>query len=100
MSLYKQKKRKNKLSDIFATNKYKLQKLLYNQPVLHINCNGDLIAENCKGILLYTDTEIRLDMGIVVSLRGDDLMLETLDKDRITVSGRFFNFELIYGGVQ
>lgn len=100
LSLNKHKHTKNSsnLADILVMKSAQINGLVRREHMLHFNCAGELAIENCKAILMYTDSEIRLDMGIIVSLKGDGLMMQSADKDQITVRGRFFSVEFCYGG--
>ena len=66
----------------------------YRQPVLHIQCGGSVEVEGCKGILLYDEHQIRLDMGgWQVSLYGDELTLCGIGGRMLTLKGRIFRAE-------
>ena len=60
----------------------------YHQPVLHIQCGGQVEVEGCKGVLLYDESQIRLDMGgWQVSLYGDELALCGVGGRMLTLKG-------------
>ena len=66
----------------------------YRQPVLHIQCGGQVEVEGCKGVLLYDESQIRLDMGgWQVSLYGDELILCGVGGRMLTQKGRIFRAE-------
>ena len=66
-----------------------VQKLLYGKPALHIDCTGNISIENCREILQYNEDELLLDMGICrVAFKGDGILVDTYQKDRITAHGR------------
>lgn len=70
----------------------------YRQPILHINCYGQIEIENCKEILRYNEQEICLDMGLwTVSLFGDSLELCNASKGQLLLRGRVFRTEFSYG---
>lgn len=70
---------------------------LYTGAMLHINCNGSVQVDNSKGIVLYNENAVELDMGKTrVRLSGDDLALETVEKGIVLVRGRIFNLEFFY----
>ena len=70
---------------------------LYTGAMLHINCNGSVQVDNSKGIVLYNENAVELDMGKTrVRLSGDDLTLETVEKGIVLVRGRIFNLEFFY----
>ena len=66
----------------------------YHQPVLHIQCGGQVEVEGCKGVLLYDESQIRLGMGgWQVSLYGDELALCGVGGRMLTLKGKIFRAE-------
>ena len=66
----------------------------YRRPILHIQRGGLVEVEGCKGVLLYEENQIRLDMGgWQVSLYGDDLTLCGIGGRMLTLKGRVFRAE-------
>lgn len=66
----------------------------YHQPVLHIQCGSLVEVEGCKGVLLYDESQIKLDMGgWQVSLFGDELTLCGVGGRMLTLKGRVFRAE-------
>ena len=66
-----------------------VQKLLYGKPALHIDCAGNISIENCREIVQYNEAELLLDMGVCrVAFKGDGILVDTYQKDRITAHGR------------
>ena len=93
----KRRKKRNSLKEALGLGSVVRPEALYKQAVLHLNCRGELEAENCRGILSYDQTALVLDMGqVAVKLVGVDLMVDTYHKDLITVHGRIFSLELVY----
>lgn len=69
----------------------------YRRGVLHIQCGGLVEVEGCKGVLLYDEGQIRLDMGgWQVSLYGDELTLCGIGGRMLTLKGRIFRTEFSY----
>ena len=61
---------------------------LYTDGMIHISCAGTVQVDNCKGILLYNENAVELDMGrLRLQLSGDDLTLETVEKGIVLVRG-------------
>ena len=66
----------------------------YRRGVLHIQGGGVVEVEGCKGVLLYDESRICLDMGgWQVSLYGDDLTLCGMGGRMLTLKGRVFRAE-------
>lgn len=69
----------------------------YHQPVLHINCHGQIEVEHCKSILFYNEQMIRLDMGRwEITLMGDELQLCAISKALLALKGRVLKTEFTY----
>lgn len=69
----------------------------YAQPVLHINCHGQVQVENCREILFYDDSRIQLDMGRWdVTLYGDGLELCAASGGQLLLRGRVLRTEFSY----
>lgn len=87
------------LSKAFGFHSRTLQETLYQQPMVHLNCNGALVIENYKQIVQYHPALIKLDMGkICIQIEGDSLMMDTLQKACITVHGNVFAVRFCYEG--
>ena len=70
---------------------------LYLGSAIHISDRGAVQIENCKGISLYDENEIEVDLGSCrVRLSGDGLVLITLTPGTIAVEGRLFRVEFFY----
>ena len=66
--------------------------------MIHISCAGTVQVDNCKGILLYNENAVELDMGrLRLQLSGDNLTLETVEKGIVLVRGRLFGMTFFYG---
>lgn len=69
----------------------------YAQPMLHINCLGQVQVENCREILLYDSSQIRLDMGRWdVTVYGDGLELCAASRGQLLLRGRVLRTEFSY----
>ena len=69
----------------------------YAQPMLHINCRGQVQVDNCREILLYDSNQIRLDMGRwEVTLCGDGLELCAASRGQLLLNGRILHTEFSY----
>ncbi len=69
----------------------------YRQPILHINCNGEIQVENCRAVLEYTTDHLRLDMGRWdADIWGSELELCSLGGPVLVLKGRIFKAELFY----
>ena len=80
---------------VFCLSAKQAQAALAAQPLVHLDCRGRLQVENCRGILLYSENAIELDMGAAqVRIEGDGLVMDTYQKAYITLHGRIFSVRL------
>lgn len=97
------KRKKTALSpkEVLALDYSRAQTLLHPRPMLHLRCDGAMEIEYCREILHYSQTCIKLDMqSVCVEITGDELVLDTLQKDRITLHGRLFSVTFRYEKAQ
>ena len=68
--------------------------VIMNIPRLTISGNKEIYIENHKGILVYTDKEIRVstEMGIVM-IRGKNLLIDRIRLEDVRISGTFHGIE-------
>lgn len=70
---------------------------LYMGASLHISSMGAVQVEGCKGVSLYNENFVELDLGSChARISGDRLVLVTLSKHTISVEGRLFSIEFSY----
>ncbi|MEG1931925.1 MAG: YabP/YqfC family sporulation protein, partial [Pygmaiobacter sp.] len=64
---------------------------------LYISSKGLLQADGCKGIALYNENYIELNMGhCTARISGDNLTLLTLSPGTLSIEGRLFTIEFFY----
>ncbi len=98
MKRHKQRKEKISAKELFALGANKALNIIRPKPILHVSCKGSVEIEHCKSIIEYTKSSIRLDMdNICAEITGDDLVLDTLLKEKMVIHGRIFGINLIYG---
>ena len=69
----------------------------YTDAMVHISCNGEIQVDNSKGIRLYDENVVELDMGrVVMRITGDALVLETVAKGIVLIRGRVFGVNFLY----
>jgi YabP family. len=62
---------------------------LLDIPSMHVTGRDSVVVEGCKGILMYDDKRITLDMGtFAISVYGRDIELQNLSKIELMISGR------------
>ena len=78
------KQQKNKLlSELFA-----------DEPRIEMTGNREIIIDGCKGVVEYTENNIRISLGDnVVSLSGDDLVIQSFDNSVIIINGQISDID-------
>ncbi len=72
------------------------QDVIMDLPKLTLSGNRELYLENYKGIIEYTDTTIRLNIGEKqLKIDGAQLGIKSIDSDDITVYGDIRAVEFI-----
>lgn len=71
--------------------------VLADLPRVEIVGGQRVVVENHKGLLSYTENEIRVGgRHISLVIRGDALLLETMTTWTLSVTGRIFGVDLAY----
>ncbi len=64
------------------------------QPLVHINCKGEIEIENCDGILEYSADRIVFRMRkSLVTVMGENLVIASLNRHITQISGRIFRVD-------
>ena len=77
------------------------RRAMYHQQMIHVNCEGAIEVENSEGIIDYDMHHVKLSMGkVCVVIEGDDLVMDTYQKNHIVIHGRIFELRFCYERVQ
>lgn len=69
----------------------------YTDAMVHISAGGEIQVDNSKGIRLYDENAVELEMGrVVMRITGDALALETVAKGIILIRGKVFGINFLY----
>jgi sporulation protein YqfC len=61
---------------------------LLDTPSIHLTGKNIMVVEGCKGVLLYTESKLTVDMGdYAVTVHGRGMVLKNLSKVELTVHG-------------
>ena len=72
------------------------KEIVMNIPKLTMVGNGDLIIENYKGIIEYTEARIRINTGIgTIRMTGTGLLIREITSEDIIISGELKVLEFI-----
>lgn len=93
----KRQRPKGVLKEMLPTLYRLPQALSFSEPMIHINCYGQVKLENCQKILRYNETEILIQLDrFSVRIQGDNLIMKTLSKEAITITGTILNLDFNY----
>jgi sporulation protein YqfC len=65
-----------------------LPEMFVDEPRIEMTGNREIIIDGCKGVVEYTENNIRISLGeSVLSLSGDNLVIQTFDNDVVIIDG-------------
>ncbi|WP_369703020.1 sporulation protein YqfC [Clostridium moutaii] len=71
--------------------------IILNMPQIKVMGNNEIIIENHKGIILFEDSQIKINSGIgLISIYGSKFEVLFIGGSTITVGGRFKS--IVYEG--
>ena len=71
-----------------------LSELFADEPRIEMTGNREIIIDGCKGVVEYTENNIRISLGDnVVSLSGDDLVIQSFDNSVIIINGQISDID-------
>ena len=70
--------------------------VIANVPKITLTGTGEVLIENHKGILSYTDAEVEVSgrKGARVRVRGDGLLLRAMDSEMLLITGTIFGIDV------
>lgn len=69
---------------------------LTDTPHFEMVGNRELMVENCKGVIEYTDEQIRFSAGrFLVSLKGRGLYLKSMNDSSLLICGTILSMEFL-----
>lgn len=73
---------------------YTINDILGQKPFMEIEGNRRLKLEGSRGVLLYSNTEIKVNMGdFTLRISGKNLYLKCISPTELTIEGIFENIE-------
>ena len=92
----KDEKSKGRLMEKFTEMLELPKEIVLNIPKITIVGNGDMIIENYKGIIEYSDARIRINTGIgTIRMNGSGLVIREITSEDIIISGEIQALEFI-----
>lgn len=85
---------KNKQDNSGFSLRYSVRDIFYDKPHLEITGNNTAVIEGSKGVLEYSDTVIRVNLGqYAVALAGRGLTLKCISPTSLVIDGFITNIE-------
>lgn len=70
--------------------------IIYDVPLIKIIGTGEIIVENHKGIVEYTNEMIRLSSSIgIIVIRGSGILINKIDESIIDIEGEILSVEYV-----
>ena len=75
-----------------------INEMFRDEPRIEMTGNREIIIDGCKGVVEYTENNIRLSLGeSVMSLSGDNLLIQSFDNDVVIISGQISDIDFTAG---
>ena len=66
------------------------------EPRIEMAGNREIIIDGCKGVVEYTENNIRISLGeSVLSLSGDNLIIKSFDSSVAVISGQICDISFV-----
>ncbi len=76
--------------------KLQLPDVILNEAKIEMISNREIIVDGCKGVIEYGENLIKLNIGeLVLSLVGDNMIIESFDSGVAIIRGRFAEIDFI-----
>ena len=75
-----------------------INEMFRDEPRIEMTGNREAVIDGCKGVVEYAENNIRLSLGeIVMSLSGDNLLIQSFDNDVVIISGQISDIDFTAG---
>lgn len=92
----KSKSEKQNREEYSSTIGYSLKDVFGAKPHIEVTGNNYAVIDGCRGILEYTDTEIRVSLGALsLQINGRGLNLKCISPTSVIIEGFILSFEYI-----
>ncbi len=73
-----------------------LAEMFVDEPRIEMAGNREIIIDGCKGVVEYTENNIRISLGEnVLSLSGDNLLIQSFDNDVVIINGQISDIDFL-----
>lgn len=67
-----------------------------DEPRIELTGNREIIIDGCKGVVEYTENNIRISLSEnVLSLSGDNLLIQSFDNDVVIINGQISDIDFL-----
>lgn len=67
-----------------------------DEPRIELTGNREIIIDGCKGVVEYTENNIRISLlENVLSLSGDNLLIQSFDNDVVIINGQISDIDFL-----
>ncbi len=67
-----------------------------DEPRIELTGNREIIIDGCKGVVEYTENNIRISLlENVLSLSGDNLLIQSFDNDVVIINGKISDIDFL-----
>ena len=75
-----------------------LSEMITSEPRIEMTGNREIIIDGCKGVIEYTENNIRISLGeSVMSISGDNLIIQSFDNDVVIITGQISDIDFTVG---
>lgn len=75
-----------------------LSEMITSEPRIEMTGNREIIIDGCKGVIEYTENNIRICLGeSVMSISGDNLIIQSFDNDVVIITGQISDIDFTVG---
>lgn len=73
-----------------------ISEMFRDEPRIEMAGNREIIIDGCKGVVEYTENNIRISLGEnVLSLSGDNLLIQSFDNDVVIINGQISDIDFL-----
>lgn len=75
-----------------------INEMFRDEPRIEMTGNHEIIIDGCKGVVEYTENNIRISLGeSVMSISGDSLVIQSFDNDVVIINGQISDIDFTVG---
>ena len=84
--------------DELSIKKKLLSEMITSEPRIEMTGNREIIIDGCKGVIEYTENNVRISLGeSIMSISGDSLIIQSFDNDVVIITGQISDIDFTVG---